>query len=145
MKEGERKLEQETHKYDDMLSMSHHKSKKYPHMSFSDRAAQFSPFAALTGHEDAIKETARLTDVRIELDEDQKVILDEKMTHLAENVKEQPQVTVTYFLQDRKKEGGEYVTVSGKVKKVDATERTIVLTDGTVIPVEDILEIDSIK
>jgi len=138
-------MEQGIKKYEDMLTMPHHKSKKHPHMSVADRAAQFSPFAALTGHEDAVKETARVTERRIELSEDQKVRLDERIRFVAEQGKERPEILVTYFQKDQKKEGGSYITVSGRVKKVDAVERRLLWEDGTQISIEDILELDVLQ
>ena len=107
----------------------------------ADRAAQFSPFAALSGYGDAVKETARLTGQRIELDESAKAALDEKLRLLAEVIEDRPEAVITYFLPDRRKAGGEYVTVSGTVKRADSVQRELVMTDGTRIPVEDILDI----
>lgn len=97
------------HRYDDMLHLPHPTSQKHPRMPISDRAAQFSPFAALTGHEAAVKETARLTDQKIELDESKKAILDAKLQMIVEQIKSQPIVTITYFVPDEKKAGGAYL------------------------------------
>ena len=110
-------------------------------MSIQDRAAQFAPFAALSGHGAAIRETARLTDQRIELEEDQLVVLNEQLQKIMDRVSEHPEVSVLYFKPDGKKDGGAYVTVTGKVKKIDEIERTIVFVDKTVIPIGDILDI----
>ena len=112
-----------------------------PRMSIQDRAAQFAPFAALSGHGAAIRETARLTDQRIELEEDQLVVLNEQLQKIMDRVGEHPEVSVLYFKPDGKKDGGAYVTVTGKVKKIDEIERTIVFVDKTVIPIGDILDI----
>ena len=127
--------------YEDIINLPHHVSPTRPRMSRADRAAQFSPFAALSGYGDAVKETARLTGQRIELDESAKAALDEKLRLLAEVIEDRPEAVITYFLPDRRKAGGEYVTVSGTVKRADSVQRELVMTDGTRIPVEDILDI----
>ena len=128
------------HEYDDIINLPHHQSPTRPHMSNHDRAAQFSPFAALTGYGDAVKETARLTDEKIELDEDAKEALDKKLRFLWENRVGQ-QVSVTYFEADSKKEGGAYLSVTGGIKKLNSYERTIMLEDGTVISLDNIMDI----
>ena len=127
--------------YEDIIHLPHPVSRRHPPMPLLNRAAQFSPFAALTGHEDAILEAERLTEAFPELGEDQKELLDQKLALLGESLKEQPEIEVIYFRPDEKKEGGEYVTVAGNVKKIRETDRMVVLTDGTRIPVEDIIEI----
>ena len=129
--------------YEDIINFSHHRSKKHPHMPLSDRAAQFSPFAALTGHDAAIKETARLTDRKIELDEYEIAALDEKLQIIKTklNSKSCPGITVTYFQPDDRKEGGEYLTITGTVKKMDEYMRCLITNEGVRIPVEDILEL----
>ena len=109
----------------------------------ASRAAQFMPFAALTGHGDAIQETARLTETRIELDEDTKAVLDLKQQILADKIDEWPEVSVVWFRPDEKKDGGQYVTTTGQLKKVDDIERTLRLVDGTTIPLDDVLELRS--
>ena len=108
-------IEKDEHRYDDIIDLPHHTSKKHPRMPLLDRAAQFAPFAALTGHEAAIKETARLTEEEIELDENRKELLDLRLQQLQECLAEQPMVTVTYFKPDEKKAGGAYVSVTGVV------------------------------
>lgn len=132
---------EQTHKYDDIIHLPHHVSATRPHMSISERAAQFMPFRALTGYEDAVRETARLTDRKIELTEDEKAFLDLRLQELADELASQPQVSLTYFLPDKKKAGGAYVTVTGRLKKIDEMEGVLVLTGGERIPIEDILEI----
>lgn len=127
--------------YDDIIDMPHHMSASHPQMPLTDRAAQFSPFAALTGHDAAIRETARLTDAKKELDENELELLDEKLLLIQEKMSTHPRVTITYFLPDERKDGGRYVTVSGSVKKIDRVEGRVYLADGTLVPVEDILEI----
>ena len=128
-------------KYGDILNLPHHQSKVHSRMLIYDRAAQFSPFAALTGHEAAIKETARLTEEQVELDEDKQEELNEKLQTLIAYATEHPTVSVTYFKPDDKKTGGEYVTVTGTFQKFRGYERTIVLEDGTGIDCDRIVEI----
>lgn len=129
--------------YDDILHLPHPTSKRHPRMPIADRAAQFSPFAALTGHKAAIEETARVTDRRIELDEDAKEQLEQTLQLLLERIDEQPEITVTWFSPDKKKAGGQYHTATGKLKRIDTQESRLILTDGTQIPLEDLLEIRS--
>ncbi|MCQ4895007.1 MULTISPECIES: hypothetical protein [Bacillota] len=129
--------------YDDILHLPHPTSKRHPRMPIADRAAQFSPFAALTGHGAAIEETARVTDRRIELDEDAKEQLDQTLQLLLERIDEQPEITVTWFSPDKKKAGGQYHTATGKLKRIDSREGRLTLTDGNQIPLEDLLEIRS--
>ena len=128
--------------YDDILDLPHPTSAKHPRMPLSDRAAQFSPFAALSGHGAAIAETARLTDRRIELDEDAKAVLDRKQKLLLALIAEQPEITVTWFQPDEKKEGGRYVTTTGRLKRIDEARRILQMADRTAIPLEDILAIE---
>lgn len=125
--------------YDDIINLPHPTSTKHPRMPMSDRAAQFSPFAALVGHGAAIEETARLIDRKVELAEDEKAVLNEKLRLLLETDGEG---TFTWFLPDRKKEGGAYIDTTGRIKKIDPLAGRIVLMDGTVIPVEDVLRIE---
>ena len=127
--------------YDDIIHLPHHRSKKHAPMPLIDRAAQFSPFAALTGHDAAIKETARLTDRKIELDEYEIAVLDEKLQKIKEQLKVYPEVTLTYFQPDIRKDGGEYVTVTERVKKIDEYAKAMVMEDDTRILIEDIIEI----
>lgn len=129
--------------YDDIINLPHHVSKIRPQMSMLDRAAQFSPFAALTGYDAAIKETGRLTDEKIELDEDTKAALDMKQAYLIEMIDEQPEITIIYFLPDARKSGGAYVTVTGNLKRFDEYERLLILTNGKKIPMDDIINIES--
>lgn len=129
------------HKYDDIIALPHHVSKKHPQMPPLNRAAQFSPFAALTGHEDAIRETARLTDSFVELEEDQKNQLDEQLQLIKENLVQEPECEITYFQPDTKKNGGAYVTVCGRIKNIDQYGRQIIFTDGTALPLEYLFSI----
>lgn len=127
--------------YDDIINLPYKKSITRPHMKLIDRAAQFSPFAALTTHSDAIKEAGRLTSERITLDEDSMQLLDSRFQMLLENISEHPEVTFTYFIQDNYKSGGQYVKVTGKVKKIDGIEPIIYLEDGTKIAMRDVVKI----
>lgn len=129
------------HKYDDMLRMPHHVSKTRPQMPVADRAAQFKPFAALTGYEAALRETARLTDRRMELDETEKAVLDLKLRLLSELLPDQPEISVTYFQPDDRKEGGAYLTACGVPKKIDEYAHILMMMDGTKIPIGEVLEI----
>ena len=129
-------------KYDEIMGLPHHVSKTRPQMPMSDRAAQFAPFAALTGYGAAIKETGRLTDERIELDVEALSALDMKYQLLMEALDEAPEVTITYFQPDERKAGGKYVSAVGTVKKIDEFERRITMRDGTRIPMDDVLSID---
>lgn len=130
------------HRYDDIIHLPHHVSVTHPPMDVSDRAAQFSPFAALTGHGAAIHEAARLTDQKMELDEDSKETLNEKIMVLIGRLREQPAVTITYFVADGKKEGGYYTAVKGNIKKIDEYEGLIILVDETRVPLCDVIEIE---
>lgn len=127
--------------YEDIIDLSHHVSPTRNKMSMIDRAAQFSPFAALTGHDAAIKETARLTEQKTELDENEKTILNEKLQMITEKIKEHPEVTITYFQPDCRKTGGKYVEVTGFVKKIDEYERCVRMQDGKKISIDEIYEI----
>ena len=136
-------MENISHKYDDIINLPHHVSKKHPQMSLHDRAAQFSPFAALTGHKAAINETARLTDEKQILSEDVIAILNEQLNLIKENIGTNQTVTITYFVPDDKKSGGAYISHTGVVKKIDEYNHTVILTDKTVIPIEQISEMQS--
>lgn len=131
------------HQYDDILHLPHHVSDTRPRMSMIDRAAQFSPFAALTGYDAAIRETGRLTDERIELSEECHAALDRKQQFLTEHISDHPEISVTYFVHDERKSGGAYVTVTGQVKRVDEYERQLILLDGSKIPLDEIMELES--
>ncbi len=129
------------HRYDDIINLPHHVSKSHPHISKHDRAAQFSPFVAVTDYEGAIRETARLTNKRMELDESSKNVLDEKLRIVHEQLGSQPEIKITYFQPDKKKTGGAYVSAVGIVKKIDGYDRTVVMQDETRIPIEEIISI----
>lgn len=129
-------------KYNEIMGLPHHVSKTRPQMPMSDRAAQFAPFAALTGYDAAIKETGRLTDERIELDVEALSALDMKYQLLMEALDDAPEVTITYFQPDERKAGGKYVSAVGAVKKIDDFERRITMQDGAKIPMDDVLSIE---
>ena len=131
------------HKYDDIIHLPRHVSTKRAPMSMVDRAAQFSPFAALTGYDGVIRETARLTDSDKELDESSKVELNEKLQIIAGMIEQLPEVTIVHFQKDLRKAGGAYISTTGRVKKIDLYEQEIVLTDRTRIPIDGIYQIDS--
>lgn len=128
-------------RYHDIINLPHHKSSIRPPMSMIDRAAQFSPFAALTGYDEAIKETERLVDERIELDEDTIDWLDQQLQLLRSKLDDKPSVIITYFVADPKKAGGKYITVTGIVKKIDEYTKMIILQDERKIPIIDIIGI----
>ena len=129
--------------YDDIINLPHHVSSTRPQMSMIDRAAQFSPFAALTGYDAAIKETGRLTDEKIELDEEALSNLNMKFQILFEKLDEQPDIAITYFKPDETKSGGAYLTTTDKIKKVDEYERIITTANGTKIPMDDVTNLES--
>lgn len=133
------------YRYQDMIELPHHVSKTHARMPVKDRAAQFAPFAALSGHHEAVKETARLTDDRIELDEYCKAGLDRKLKEIRRRLGTRPRVSVTYFLPDSCKEGGSYATAEGCVKKLDEYERILILEDGVQIRIDDMIEIKELS
>ena len=130
-------------KYDDIINLPHYISKKHPQMSMEERAAQFAPFAALVGYEDAVEETARITTKRIELNEEEKNILDMKLQMLNEQMQVQihPNITIMYFVPDLKKDGGKYIKISGIVKRIDEYKQLIILDDKTEVPISEIISI----
>lgn len=135
---------QNTHKYDDIIHMSRPLSRRAA-MSGADRAAQFSPFAALTGFEAAIEETGRLTESRIELDEGGRQLLDDQMRSVLEVIQTHPKVKITWFCYDERKAGGSYVTTTGHVKKLDTYNGKILLSDGRAIPLGEVFSIVLMK
>ena len=130
-------------KYDEIIGLPHHVSGTRPQMPMSDRAAQFAPFSALTGYDSAIKETERLTDKKIELDEEALAILNMRYRLLVDTLDEKPEVEITYFKPDERKAGGAYLTITGVVKMINDFERLITMKDGTKIPMDDIIDIDT--
>ena len=128
-------------KYDDIINLPHHVSTMRHRMSMLERAAQFQSFRALTGYEDAVQETARLTEDRVELTADEKSILDRKLQSLADRISSKPQITVTWFRPDQKKTGGAYVTTTGQLKKLDDYAGALIMMGGERIVIENILDI----
>ena len=128
-----------TGSYTDILNLPHPTSKKHPRMTRTARAAQFAPFAALTGYNEAIKETSRLTDEQLDLDDTEKDQLNEKLQLLRQNLPRQLPITITFFIPDTQKTGGSYQTITGSVKKIQEYERRLIMTDGTIIPLDAII------
>ena len=126
-------------RYDDIIDLPHPVSQRHPQMPLADRAAQFSPFAALTGLDAALQETARLTDQRITLDEYEQAELDKALQALREAAPQHPAVEITYFQPDARKAGGQYVTSVGHVKRIAEYEQQLILTEGTSIPLTEII------
>ena len=133
---------EESHLYDDIIDLPHHVSDRHPQMPLPDRAAQFSPFAALTGYDAAITETARLTDRKRELSEERKHEIDAQLNALRERLGTDPTVTVVFFEADARKAGGRYRTVTGTVKRIDPLTGMLELTDGTIVPFGDITDLE---
>ena len=127
--------------YDDIIALPHPEPRTHPRMSLHDRAAQFSPFAALTGHSAAIAETGRLTDSRITLDESEMARVDAELQHLQELLPSRPTVSITYFVPDERKAGGSYQTVTGTVRRIDTANGVVLLTDRREVPIADIFDI----
>lgn len=130
-----------TDNYDDIINLPHHVSKSHAQMSMMDRAAQFAPFAALTGHSAAIEETVRLTDTQQELAEEDSDALNQKMAYLRETINEHPTITITYFEPDKKKAGGKYKSIEGQLQNIDDYGQAIILKSGVSIPFASILDI----
>lgn len=131
--------------YDDIIDLPHHVSTKRPQMPLGDRAAQFSPFSALSGYDDAVREAGRHTDSKKDLGEEEKEKPDKKLQYLSEKSDEHPSLTVTCFIRDAKKPGGAYAEKSGILKNINECERYLLLTDGTRIPLDDIKDIESVS
>lgn len=127
--------------YDDIIALPHPEPRTHPRMSLHDRAAQFSPFAALTGHSAAIAETGRLTDSRITLDESEMARVDAALQRLQELLPQAPAVSITYFVPDERKTGGSYQTITGVVRRIDTVNSVLLLTDQRAIPIPDILDV----
>ena len=131
-----------SHEYDDIINLPHHVSAERPHMPMIDRAAQFKPFAALTGYDAAIAETARLTDEKRELTEEQKEAIGKQLRALRDRLKTDPQVSVTYFVPDSRKAGGAYKTVSGAARRVDEMRGVLEMRSGAAIAFDDIISLE---
>lgn len=131
--------------YDNIIRLPHHVSQNHPQMPLRDRAAQFAPFAALTGYEAVVGETARLTASKRELDAQEAEELNRQLAVVIEHLSERPEVTVEYFVPDERKSGGAYVTVTGRVRHISVPEKTLAMEDGTVIGLEDIAAISGFQ
>ena len=129
--------------YEDIVDLPHHVSKKYPQPTMADRAARFSPFAAISGYEDMVKEAARVTEERIDITDATKELLNEKLNMIIEFLDEEPEVSITYFEPDMRKAGGAYITVIGTVKRIDEYEHLVIMTDGKKINIDEIYNLQS--
>ena len=129
--------------YDDIINLEHYEPKRHPRMSIESRSAQFAPFAALTGHNDAIKETERLTTKRIELSDFDKKLINNKLLLIDKLKSEKPLITFTHFIYDNKKSGGKYIDITGIVKRIDLVNSIIYLTNNVNIPIDEILDISA--
>lgn len=132
----------DVHRYDDIIQLPHHQSTKRAHMSLHDRAAQFAPFAALTGHDAAIEETARLTEDEIILDDTAIADINEKLYEISQHLSEKWKVSITYFRPDVKKQGGAYLTDVGIIQKIKEAEQLVIMDSGIVIKMEQIIRIE---
>ena len=130
-------------KYDSIINLPHYELRNHQRMSVELRAAQFSPFAALTGYSDSVKETARLTDKKRDLSEDMKSKIDMKLQLIEDHINERPEITVLYFVKDKKKSGGEYLEYTGKVRRIDIVNKNIIFTDRNIICLDDIFDISA--
>lgn len=128
--------------YDDIINLPHHQSLNRKHMSNYDRAAQFAPFAALTGHSEAIQETARFTDTKVTLDDNKIDEINGKLSLIRDHLNEHPIIEFTYFVEDKKKKGGAYAYCSGIIKRIDDVEHKLYLTDGSIIAIDDLFSIN---
>lgn len=133
-----------TQRYEDIIALPRHRSLRHAPMPRIGRAAQFAPFAALTGYDAAVQETARLTQRQLEVDEEGLMLMDEKLHALLEIIRDQPQVTITFFEPDAKKAGGAYLSVTGRIRRVDEINRQIIFADRTVIDMDSVCEIDCV-
>lgn len=129
--------------YEDIVNLPRHISKVHPQATMADRAARFSPFAAISGYEDMVKEAARVTEERIDITDATKELLNEKLNMIIEFLDEAPEVTITYFEPDKKKDGGAYISITGTVKRIDEYERIVLMSDDKKIRIEEIYAIES--
>lgn len=129
--------------YEDIVNLPRHISKIHPQATMADRAARFSPFAAISGYDDMVKEAARVTEERIDITDATKELLNEKLNMIIEFLDEEPEVTITYFEPDKKKDGGAYMSITGTVKRIDEYERIVLMTDEKRIKIDEIYAIES--
>ena len=128
--------------YEDIIELPHHVPRKHPQMTMAQRAAQFMPFVALQGQMESVRETERLTDSRIDLDDTVKEMVHRKLQHLLTSVKDRPEIKVYYFVPDQRKEGGAYCSKTGQVKKIDVYDNVVIFVDGERIPINDIMDLE---
>lgn len=126
--------------YADIINLKRPVS-NHNHLSIESRASQFSPFAALTGYDSEVKETARITDKRIEIDDGLREMLNVKLNYLNDHIRENPNISITYFVKDSKKDGGKYLTKQGTIKRIDTVNEIIKFNDNMVIPMNDMINI----
>lgn len=131
--------------YEDIINLPHYEPKYHKRMSAYQRASQFAPFAALTGYDDEVKETARLTNEKIILSEDSMDVISDKIIYINNIIKTKPLITITYFVKDNKKKGGKYITISKNIKRIDEVYNIIYMTDGSKINIDDIIEIEVVE
>ena len=129
--------------YEDIVNLPRHISQVHPQATMADRAARFSPFAAISGYEDMVKEAARVTEERIDITDATKELLNEKLNMIIEFLDEEPEVTITYFEPDKKKDGGAYISITGTVKRIDEYERIVLMSDDKKIRIDEIYAIES--
>ena len=129
------------HKYDDIINLPHHVSKVHPRMAIQNRAAQFASFSALTGYDSELRESVRITDKKIELEEEVKEGLNRKLQKIKANIQDRLNVNFTYFIKDKTKDGGAYIKTYGVVNKIDEDNKIIILDTKEEIPIDDILEV----
>ena len=139
------KRENKAHPYEDIIQLPHHTSRTRPRMSMPERAAQFSPFAALSGYGGVIQEAGRLTEPKIQLEESRAEELERELNRLARRAGSHPKIKAVCFRPDEKKEGGAYITLTGRLRKIDEIQRLILLTDGTSLPLDDLLHIEELE
>ena len=136
------KKSDDPHRYDDIINLPHPTSSKHPRMTVENRAAQFSPFSALTGYDAIVEEAGRLTESRAELDEQRKAMLDAVLRQLQENISAEPEISIEYFVPDLLKFGGEYVRRTGRLRRIDPFEGSILFVDGLKVAIADLYEIE---
>lgn len=134
-------MDDSIHRYDDIIGLEHPTSQRHQRMSMRDRAAQFAPFAALTGYDAVITEAGRLTGERLEIDDTRRVEMDRCLNGVLEELESHPEVEIVHFVADKRKEGGEYVTLTGRVRNYDAAARTLIFTDGRSVKLQDVFDI----
>lgn len=131
--------------YDDIINLPHYVSKKRPQMSREARAAQFAPFAALTGYGDAVEETARIVGKKIDVDEEMKAIINDKLNIINSHITDKPEVNFTYYVPDKKKDGGSYISITGNVRQIDVVNGVIILSNKKKINLSDLIGVNILE